>query len=167
MASSIAFAAAHAQQVRAQRLAQKALTELAKSSPLVLGVHPRDLFDASREPSVIRLAPLAQLAQGLDQFFGKPQPVTTARRNVSVVYYFALKVASWTVYFGLPLFVLWWTYSHISLGRTFDLLLGLPVVVATVPMLHVFYVEVLYVREVAQTIASAGGSAGTAEQPEE
>jgi hypothetical protein len=48
---TIAFAAAHAQQIRAQELAQRSVNGLEKESRSVLGIHPRDYFDMVREPS--------------------------------------------------------------------------------------------------------------------
>src|SRR5687768_13152758 len=53
----IAFASAHAQQVRVQRLAHRAMDGLGNELLRGTGVHPRDFFDALRLPSVIRLAP--------------------------------------------------------------------------------------------------------------
>jgi hypothetical protein len=155
---SIAFAAAHAQQVRAQRLANYALTELGDQPLNELKIHPRDLFDALRIPSVNRIAPIAQLLQGMDAFYGSETRPPNWRRRTSVVYYLALKTASWLVYFGFPLLALWLSFSRIPWQDWRYWGLFLAGAVATVPVVHVFVVDAAYVIQVSHIIGSADDS---------
>src|ERR1039457_6832514 len=60
---AIFFVAAHAQQIRAQMLAQEVIESLINQDPSD-AVHPRELFDMLRTPSLSRVAPLAQLLRG-------------------------------------------------------------------------------------------------------
>ena len=95
----VAFAAAHAQQVRAQKLAQAYIDKMT----VVDGeLHPRELFDMLRQPSVIRVAPLAQSLRGKYQFFGTAGECPAALWWGSVVYYGVLKLASIGISFLLP-----------------------------------------------------------------
>jgi hypothetical protein len=148
----IGFAAAHAQQVRAQRLAQRAIDSLADSEDLHLGMHARDLFDAFRMPSISRIAPLAQLLKGLDSFYGTSNRVSRARRILSVAYYLALKTVSWLVYFGFPAVALWLSVWKINATGIAAFALTVIGTIATVPLVHVFAVDIAYVVQVSRTI---------------
>jgi len=152
---TIGFASAHAQQVRAQRLAQSALKNLGEDSVLGVGIHPRDFFDALRLPSVNRVAPLAQLFKGLDAFFGSPATVPKWRLRASAAYYLLLKAASWLVYFGFPAVALWLSFARIHVGGWRWWGLCAAGSVASLALLHVFVVDVWYVREVKGIIADS------------
>jgi hypothetical protein len=163
---SIAFAAAHAQQVRAQRLAMKALVALG-DEPISAGkTHPRDYFDMLRAPSVTRVAPLAQLFQGMDAFHGSDRRPPPWRKRVSVGYYLALKTVSWLVYFGFPAVALWISFSRM-LPTTWQwwpfFFAG---VVATLPILQVLLVDVGYVWEVSHIIGRGPGGKPLGRGPE-
>ncbi|HLG59760.1 MAG TPA: hypothetical protein VI485_30755 [Vicinamibacterales bacterium] len=148
----IGFAAAHAQQVRAQRLAQRALKALTENAVLGGSIHARDLFDMLRLPGVNRVAPLAQLLKGQDAFYNSVTEVPTWRRNVSRWYYLLLKAASWLVYFLYPGVALWASFALISAPWWAwwpSLAAGL---VSTAALLHVFVVDFRYVMEVQEII---------------
>jgi hypothetical protein len=149
---SIAFAAAHAQQVRAQRLSNFALDGLGEQPLSELRVHPRDLFDILRVPSVNRLAPIAQLFQGMDAFYGSGKRPPRWRKTLSIFYYLALKVASWLVYFGFPVVALWFSFDHIPWRDWRYWALVVAGAIATLPILHVFLVDVVYVAQVSRVI---------------
>jgi hypothetical protein len=151
----MAFASAHAQQVRAQRLAQRALDELGESRVLA-GLHPRDLFDALRVPSVNRVAPLAQLLRGRDAFFGNVVKVPPWRNRISQVYYLFLKALSWIVYFGFPTVALWMTFGRIEATGWLGSMLFLAGFLATIPLVQVFLVDVTFVLYVRRVIAGLG-----------
>ncbi len=108
---TIAFSAAHAQQVRAQKLAQSFVDSMAGRSPEVAGMHPRELFDMLRLPSVNRVAPLAQSIRGPYQFYHNAMNCPAWLRKASTIYYVLLKLVSMAVYFGLPAFALWQAYT--------------------------------------------------------
>ena len=156
VALTIAFAAAHAQQVRAQRLAQRAIDSLAANSQHVMGIHPRDFFDMLREPSVNRVAALSQLMRGRYLFYGDNRDCPLWLRGLSTTYYCVLKFVSLFVYFGLPAAALWQTY-----GRTVATVgVGLSVhaagLVAGIALIHVAIVDTLYLLEVSAKIWNAG-----------
>jgi len=150
----IAFCQAHAQTVRASLLAHRAIDQLGNSIEL-LGIHPRDLFDAFRHPALTRVAPLPQLSQGPHQFEPEFSECPQWRKDVTGVYYVVLKFVATGVYFFLP------AYSLIVafLGLTPDssssclmcgayVLIYLVGAVAGLTLLHLFVAEYLYVREV-------------------
>src|SRR4051812_35063790 len=110
----IAFAAAHAQQVRAQKLAQAAVDSIILTQSIPDYVHPREWFDMCRLPSINRVAPLAQSIRGKYQFYTGKQDCPAWLRLISVAYYGLLKAAAMIVYFGLPLWALWWAYLYVS-----------------------------------------------------
>jgi hypothetical protein len=150
----IAFSAAHAQQVRAQRLAMNALAALGNESISESKIHPRDYFDMLRSPSLTRVAPLAQLFQGVDAFYGSSRRPPSWRRRISVPYYVALKIVSWVVYFGFPTAALWLSFVRMQPAAPWWWPLCIVGVVSTMPLVHVLLVDVSYVSEVAGVIAS-------------
>jgi hypothetical protein len=97
---TIAFAAAHAQQVRAQMLAQSAVDSMASRQHFDDYLHPWELFDMCRLPSLNRVAPLAQALRGRHQFFAGRRDRPAWIRATSFVYYALLKLASLLVYLG-------------------------------------------------------------------
>ncbi len=114
---TIAFSAAHAQQLRAQKQAHSFINRM-RTGTLLAGMDPRDLFDMLRVPSLNRVSPLAQALKGKYQFYGEAAHCPILRRFGSVVYYGLLKIISMPVYYGLPAFALWHTYgrAHAAIG---------------------------------------------------
>jgi hypothetical protein len=111
---AIAFAAAYAQAVRAHKLSQPVVDALADEGALTDRVHPRELYDMLRMPSLNRVASLAQSLRGEYQFFRTGLICPLWLRLLSVSYYGLLKFASMVVYFGLPLWALWQAYITVS-----------------------------------------------------
>jgi hypothetical protein len=146
---SLAFSSAHAQSMRATRMAHKALNELDKSV-LVGVVRGRDLFDMMRHPSLIRVAPLAQLFGELGARAATPR---IWRRRLAAAYYFALKVPSWAVYFLLPAVALWHTAVRIQVrGPSRWILLGVAGL-ATVPLVQILAVDITYGRDIGRILS--------------
>lgn len=110
----IAFASAHAQQVRAQMLAHTVVDSMLTTEAMQDEVHLREWFDMCRLASLTRVAPLAQLLRGKFQFFASTGNCPTWLRLLSVVYYVLLKLVSLLVYFGFPGWALWRAYQYIS-----------------------------------------------------
>lgn len=163
----IAFASAHAQQVRVQRLAHRGLDRLGDESVFDLGVHPRDLFDALRLPSLIRIAPLAQLFRGLDSSFASPGDVPLWRKRTSAIYYLLLKTVAWFVYFGFPGAALWLTFARTQATGWLSLSLFGAALIATMSLIHILTVDMWYVREVKDIILeSRAPSSAKLERPE-
>lgn len=147
----IGFCVAHAQQVRAQTLAQTSVDALAKSAT-VETLHPRDLFDMLRVPSISRVAPLAQILQGQYQFYPNARECPPWLRRLSAVYYFALKVVASLVYFGLPAAALAHSYHRLALGPPLAYAFGCVGLVAASALLIVTGLEVVYVWHVGRRI---------------
>lgn len=106
---TIAFSTGHAQQVRAQILAQSFIDRLPHGYEFG-HANPRDLYDNLRLPSFNRVAPLAQLLRGKYQFYGGEAPCPRHRRIASTIYYVLLKIVSLVVYFGVPAIALCHTF---------------------------------------------------------
>jgi hypothetical protein len=111
----IFFAAAHAQQIRAQRLAHAVVDSLIANQSSDDIVHPRELFDMLRMPSLNRIAPLAQLLRGKYQFYSSAEKCPEWLRVISVGYYGVIKLVSFLVFFCLPVWALWRAYSMVLL----------------------------------------------------
>jgi hypothetical protein len=149
---NIAFASAHAQQIRVQRLAHRGLDHLGEAPLLGIGIHPRDLFDAFRLPSVIRLAPLPQLLRGLDSGISSSPVLPRWRKKMAVTYYVLLKIASWLVYFGFPCVALWITFVRTQASGWLLVILGGGAFISTVSLIHVLLVDIWYVNRVKRAI---------------
>lgn len=154
---TIAFASAHAQQVRAQKLAQRRLDLLAAFQSEVSGLHPRELFDILRLPSVNRVAPIAQYLRGKYQFFDAVPSCPRWLRTLSTWYYLLLKVVSLGIYFGLPALALWHSYDRLPItGPLMWLLTGVGAI-AAVTLLQVIVADIFYVATVKRAIQASPG----------
>ena len=147
----IAFAAAHAQQVRAQKLAQSMVDKLSVGLVSVQ-IHPRELYDMLRLPSLNRVAPLAQLLRGKYQFYAKAESCPTWLRLATVCYYVLLKLASWIVYFIFPGCALWLAFRNVSPAGWVSHVLAGGGILAGVALFHVFLSEVMYVGKVVREL---------------
>jgi hypothetical protein len=115
---AIAFASAHAQQMRAQKLAQVAVDSLVASHSREDHVHPRELFDMLRTPSFNRVAPLAQLLRGKYQFYETGRHCPTWLLLGTNAFYALLKLTSLLVYFGLPFWAMWQAYANVLIAKS-------------------------------------------------
>ena len=146
----VAFAAAHAQQVRAQKLAHEHIDKMEVS---VDELHPRELFDMLRQPSVVRVAPLAQSLRGKFQFFATAKDCLAVLWWSSVVYYVLLKWASIGIYFLLPGWALWSIGIRLCETKTLSATLWLPASVAAFALAQVMLTDVLYSTRVLKHIS--------------
>jgi hypothetical protein len=152
---TIAFAAAHAQQVRAQKLAQRYVDSVS-NGPNIAGMHPRELFDMLRLPSLNRVAPLAQSIRGPFQFYSDKANCPWYLKVVSVVYYVLLKLVSMAVYFGVPAYALWQTHGKLQPASYASRLIVLGSgIVAAVTLMQVFLSDVLYSAKVCKKMWSS------------
>jgi hypothetical protein len=145
---TIAFAAAQAQQVRALKQAHAVIDSMVTGSKLPDDVHPRELFDMCRLPSLNRVAPLAQLLRGRYQFFVNSRDCPAWLRAASVGYYALLKLASLVVYFGLPSWALWAAYRNIPPAGRIGCFLAVGGALAAVTLLHVLVSDVWYAANI-------------------
>jgi hypothetical protein len=150
---AVAFAAAHAQVIRAGVQAQKIIDSLPKVSFAQIGMDPRGVFDMERIPSLNRVAPLAQLAIG--QF----SAITGHRwwvRGLGVLYYLLLKVLSVLVYYGLPGLAVTQACTNASRhelnNMAFSLFAKIALSAALLALVHVFLSDVRYSYGVAKRL---------------
>jgi hypothetical protein len=144
---SIAFASAHAQATRASLMAHEALDTL-DHGVIVGNLRPRDLFDMLQIPSLIRIAPLAQLFHGITT--GSSQQW---RRTIGAAYYFALKGPAWLVYFLVPAAALWFTFARIDTAGSSRWLLMTVGALATLPLAQILVADVTYGIRIARLLS--------------
>jgi len=110
----VALAAAHTQHIRADKLAHSVIDTMNRIL-LVDGIEllPRDLFDMLRQPSLTRVAPLAQWVRGRWQFEGETTPCPLWRRVMSIGLYVVLKVVVLLVLFAAPGVALFVGYGQV------------------------------------------------------
>ncbi|OGU57883.1 MAG: hypothetical protein A2V66_17580 [Ignavibacteria bacterium RBG_13_36_8] len=105
----VAFSSAHAQAVRAQKLAHKSLNKINTSA--LFGIHPKDYFDMAQSASVNRVAPLAQLVRGKFQFRDNSNSCPKWLILLTSIYYLFLKIIAAVVFLLLPAFAYWKAYQ--------------------------------------------------------
>lgn len=137
---AIFFAAAHAQQIRAQILAQGVIEWLIHQKPSEV-VHPRELFDMLRTPSLSRVSPLAQLLRGKYQFYSSGGDCPTWLRLLSVGYYVSPKLVSYIVFFLLPVWALWRAYTVAVFPGWWRVPFIASLLVAETSLLQVFVID--------------------------
>lgn len=99
---TIAFCQAHAQAIRAYRLAQKIINrpELARTESMVSA---RQFFDLLTIPSLTRVAPLAQLLLKSAQNLSRYRCLSFSALNwLASIYFLILKFVATLIIFGLP-----------------------------------------------------------------
>jgi hypothetical protein len=111
---AIAFASAHSQQVRAQKLAQLVIGSLKPTLGPVCAIHPRDYFDMQRKPSLIHIASLAQSLRGKYQFYTTATGLPIWRKKITVLLYGLWKLIGFVIYFVFPAIALWQAHRDFS-----------------------------------------------------
>ena len=107
-------------------------------------MHPNEMFDMFRMPSVNRVAPLAQSLRGRYQFYSGEKSCPFWLRAASTAYYVLLKLVSMVVYFGVPAFALIWTFEKIQdVSHVWHLMIRGGVLVAAATLLQVFGSDLL------------------------
>jgi hypothetical protein len=152
---AVAFAAAHAQVIRAGVQAHRTIDSLRKLHSG--GVDPREMFDMARTPSLNRVAPLAQLA--IDQV----SSITGQRwwvRGLGVLYYLLLKILSVLVYYGLPVLAVTMAYTnafgHGLSDNVFFSFAKVAVCAALLALVHVFVSDIRYSCRVVRRLWRSG-----------
>lgn len=156
---AISFASAHAQQIRAQKLTQAVISSLAKMQAPDEAVHPRELYDMLRTPSLNRVAPLAQLLRGKYQFYASSR-CPGWLRMLSVLYYGIVKLVSFVVFYLLPIWALWRAYTLVALPGFWRMGVVAGGSVAGVTLLQVLFTDALYTVQVLHHLWSAGRPQG-------
>ncbi len=98
----IAFASAQLQAYRTRQLIQKLIEkETSNKSEYIDDFHIQDIFESIVTPTINRVGPIAQFAQGRNQFFGDKKP-SKFWRLLSTSLYLILKMVSMMVIYLLP-----------------------------------------------------------------
>lgn len=155
-ALTIAFSAAHAQQVRAQKLTQLFLDEKASPPTGPADIHLRELFDLLRLPSFNRVAPLAQLIRGRYQFYGSAAGCPAWLRFVSTVFYIMLRLVAMAVYFGLPAWALALAFQRARAGGSWQWAVVVAGTLALAALLELTVAEFIYFGKTVPQIWSGG-----------
>jgi len=143
---TIAFAAAHAQPIRAANRAHKAIDN---EIPEGQRAEARANFDMLRLPSLNRVAPLAQLLAEQFTPSGVRRPwllrlLTWLVKLVTVAYYVLLKLVSLLVSYGLPAIASVQIYTRVSGAGWVGALLSIGGVIAGLALLHVVLSDLGY-----------------------
>jgi hypothetical protein len=142
---TIAFASAHAQQVRAQKLAQSRIDSMASWSG---ELHPRDLFDMWRAPSLNRVAPLSQSFLDAHQFWKDADLCPARLGKVRSRYYSLLKFVSLSLYFGVPGIALLLAYQKIHVNWWMQALFLFAGLLAGFTLLQVALGDIVYAHKI-------------------
>jgi len=162
----IAFLAAHAQQVRAADLAQRMIDELQKDKNY--WPHPRDLYDIMRHPTLIRVAPLPQLARGKYQFYPQSADCPESIKILTILYYVFLKVLGVIVYFILPIVALIFSFLPYVFESNESLnwlkwVVGAFVLAAMIASIQTIFIELRYIIHIVKVIGRKTQSQNSAE----
>jgi hypothetical protein len=141
---SIAFASAHSQQVRAQKLAQLVIGSLGPTLGPVCAIHPRDYFDMQRKASLIHIASLAQSLRGKYQFYTTATGLPTWRKKITVFLYGLWKIVGFVIYFLFPIVALWQAHRDFSASGLLQLCNVLFTWVAILALGQVSLLDFLY-----------------------
>ena len=98
----IAFCQAHAQSIRALKLAHRAIDKMMDRTLANETIYPRDFFDMLIIHSFSRVAPLPQLLRGKYQFFPESSECPRYLRRLITLYYVILQILSIIVYYCVP-----------------------------------------------------------------
>ena len=154
------FASAHVQQIRADNLAHRTMDGAKIRNCTILGTHPKDLYDAMRRPSIIRVSPLPQLLQGKEsQYLGDNFPISKHKEIFTRYFYIILKFISIMIYLVLPLAGLLWMYWKFVRPATgwYTLIVEFVGIVAVVSLLFVIFYEIKELRSKSAHLANNRG----------
>jgi hypothetical protein len=157
---AISFASSHAQQIRAQKLTQAVISSLAKVQDPDEAVHPRELYDMLRTPSLNRVAPLAQLLRGKYQFYASSGRCPGWLCVLSVLYYGIVKFVSFVVFYLLPMWALGQAYTLVALPGLWRMAVVASGSVAGVTLLQVLFTDARYTVQVLHHLWSEGRPQG-------
>jgi hypothetical protein len=102
----ICYGSVFAQALRSSKLVYRAVTDLKNSHVFIGNIHIQDVVDAMIYPTINRVAPIAQLLQGKDQFFPEANNRSKIKSFVSFSYYAILKLVTILVRLIFPAYAL-------------------------------------------------------------
>lgn len=153
---TIAFCSAYAQVHRVQNFAHEIMDEIAPED-MPFEHDSRDFFDFLRIPTVMRVSPLPQLAQGERQWFKNKNILSKKRLWFSLVYYIFVKTVAMLIYLGIPVCILIYVtiefYTQESQVSSLLTVGYICVGVAGFSLMHIFVREVLHFIKVCHILA--------------
>jgi len=112
----IMFASVTAQAIRARNLINRFIYNPVNRMVFSGNIFLQDIVDTVLFPAINRVAPLAQVLQGKNQFFPEANEVTAGWKTVLKVYYAALKLIAAVILYGLPGYALYFTAINITVN---------------------------------------------------
>jgi len=122
----IGYGSASCQGIRTRQLAQLFINGCRKEFLHPSGLHIQDVFDCIVSPSINRMAPLAQILQGKQQFFAKDQSVPR-RPTILIGYFTTLRLVGVLAVYVFPGYALVVAFVKSSMYRPSASLWGIPV----------------------------------------
>lgn len=110
----ISFCVAYIQAMRSSILAQKAIAALTDKWQMQNIIHLRDIYDSIRLPSLFRVAPLAQMLLGENQFMASRKPISSIKMFCIQIIFIFLKIFAICVYLLLPTYSLYKCFWYIA-----------------------------------------------------
>jgi hypothetical protein len=102
----IGFGSAVCQAFRSRKLMQRVIDVNEKKYIVQDKIFLQDIIDSMSYPALNRVAPLAQILYGQNQFFPDTKNVSKSRRILVRVYYTLLKTFATIIMYGLPIYAL-------------------------------------------------------------
>jgi len=125
----ISFGSIQIRSVRTKKLIEKVICEIKEKDGNIYGIDLRDIFDSIIEPSIFRLAPIAQFIRGKYQFFHNSENCPKYLKILSTFYFFILKLISYLVIYFLPFYAMLKCYQLGDLLSTKYQLMNIPIVI--------------------------------------
>ena len=142
---TIAFCTAHAQVMRALDIANTIIRRTYKVPSAMAHDDSKELFDALCEPSIARVAPLAQIARGKYQFFSGRDDCPIWLMRLTAAYHIMLKSCSILVYWGVPALAMCIATARYHVREDFawklNRLVWLLVIMASFALIQMFFLE--------------------------
>jgi hypothetical protein len=108
----ICFGSAFSQAIRARKLIQRAVDRLQTHYIFEGPVYLQDVVDVVLYPALNRVAPLAQVWQGKNQFFPEALHVPRSQKVRAYIYYLFLKSLATAILYGFPGWALCVSFYH-------------------------------------------------------
>jgi hypothetical protein len=114
----IGFGSAICQSIRVRQLIQRSTRGLKDSLIFQQNIYLQDLVDAILYPALNRVAPLAQVLHGKNQFFPEAFKVSRFWRVISSTYYLLLKLIVTLILYVLPGYALIHAFFRSNINRS-------------------------------------------------
>jgi len=113
----ICFGSTFSQAMRTRKLIQRTIDDIKDEQIFKGNIYLQDIIDAIIHPSLNRVAPLAQILQGENQFFPEALKRSRNQKIRLSVYYILLKSITWIVLYFFPAYSLIISFSRSNLFK--------------------------------------------------